>query len=88
MDYTVHLYKGVIQFFLENNIDLTVIKEQLNSVVLFPRSKPMYRDEDVVRILEIKKYSLTLLYIIDDDAHALYFTDIRFSKSKVKLKIK
>lgn len=45
----------------------------------------MYRDEDVVRILEIKKYSLTLLYIIDDDAHALYFTDIRFSKSKVKL---
>lgn len=89
MEYKVFFYSGVVQFFLENNLEVyDILKEEIKDIIIFPKSKPMYENEDIARILEIKKYNITLLYIIDDNERVLYFTDVTFSKSKVKLKIR
>lgn len=88
MEYTVRLYQGVVQFFMENDIDLQVIREELKNVVFFPRSRPMYNNADDVRIFEVKKYNLALLYLINDSKRSLIFTDVIYLKSSVKFKIK
>lgn len=89
MEYKVHFLSGVVQFFVENNLEVyDILKDEMKDIIIFPKSKPMYENEDMARILEIKKYNLTLLYIVDDNERVLYFTDVTFSKSKVKLKIR
>lgn len=89
MEYKVHFLSGVVQFFVENNLEVyDILKDEMKDIIIFPKSKPMYENEDMARILEIKKYNLALLYIVDDNERVLYFTDVTFSKSKVKLKIR
>lgn len=87
MDYTVSLYEGVVKFFIENDIDIRVIRQELKSVVLFPRSKPMYNNTDDVRIFEVKKYNIALLYLIKDSSRSLIFTDVIYLRSSVRFKV-
>ncbi|MVX27230.1 hypothetical protein GQF29_04235 [Coprobacillus cateniformis] len=85
--YKIEFDESVLIFFRENNINLNGISKRITKMICdFPRSKPTFYNNDLLRIAYIDKFKL--LYYVVENEKTLYIIDIAFAYSNVKLKVR
>ena len=85
--YKIEFDESVLIFFKENNINLNRISKRITRMICdFPRSKPTFNNNDLLRIAYVDKFKL--LYYVVEKEKMLYIIDIAFAYSNVKLKVR
>lgn len=83
--YKIEFDESVLIFFKENNINLNRISKRITKMICdFPKSKPTFNNNDLLRIAYVDKFKL--LYYVVENEKKLYIVDVAFMNSNVKLK--
>ena len=72
---------------MENNLKvLNSLKEIIKNIEINPRRYKKYKDIDIMRVANLDKINVSILYIIDDSKKTVYIKDAAITKSSVTFK--